>query len=102
MPYIKQFDRDSVDDKIDALVDTIIHRTTVIGTTNDRPGILNYVISRLGSEIYTKHSRKHSRPIKYKDLNEFVGVLGCVQQEFYRRVIAKHEDAACTQNGDVY
>lgn len=33
---------------------------------------------------------------------QILGVLSCVQQEFYRRVVAPYEDQKCRENGDVF
>jgi len=41
-------------------------------------------------------------PPKYKRYNKAMGVLECIKQEFYRRVISKYEDQKIEENGDVY
>lgn len=38
----------------------------------------------------------------YSDYNEVIGVLECMKQEFYRRVVATYEDKKCEENGEVY
>ena len=38
----------------------------------------------------------------YADYNEVMGVLECVKQELYRRVIAPYEDKKEEENGDVF
>lgn len=38
----------------------------------------------------------------YKDYNEVIGVLECVKQELYRRLIAPYEDKKKDENGDVF
>lgn len=38
----------------------------------------------------------------YKALNAAVGVLECVKQELYRRVVVPYEDIKKEENGDVY
>jgi hypothetical protein len=38
----------------------------------------------------------------YADYNEVMGVLECVKQELYRKVISKYEDKKCKLNGDVF
>lgn len=38
----------------------------------------------------------------YSAMNEIIGVLECVKQEFYRRVLIPHEEEKIKQNGDVY
>ncbi len=58
-------------------------------------GELNYNIARLAlaflPEVYG-----------YDDLNEVIGVLECVKQEFYRRVVVPYEDEKKRLNGDVF
>lgn len=39
--------------------------------------------------------------IKYKHINDVLGVLGAVTAEFYRRVAAPYEDLKIRDNGDV-
>ena len=39
---------------------------------------------------------------KYTTFNEVMGVLECVKQEFYRRVIVPHESRMIKENTDVY
>jgi hypothetical protein len=43
-----------------------------------------------------------SKNISYSTLNEVVGVLECVKQELYRRVVSPYEDLKRNTNGDVY
>ena len=38
----------------------------------------------------------------YADYNEVMGVLECVKQEFYRRVITPYENKKRKENGDVF
>lgn len=59
------------------------------------PGELNYCITKLCDQYMSGH-------VDYKLLNEIIGVLECVKQEFYRRVCVPYEDKQMSQNGDVY
>lgn len=59
-------------------------------------GCLNYAITRLVDEVYSRYGTC------YTDLNEAVGVLECVKQEYYRRLAVPYEDEKIEQNGDVY
>jgi hypothetical protein len=88
MPYIKKEQRQIVDLKIHELVE-VIKKT---GTEN-RAGVLNYSISTMIRELYG---------LKYSEVNEAVGMLECVKQEYYRRVAAPYEDVKIKENGDVY
>jgi len=42
------------------------------------------------------------RGIRYATINEVIGVLECVKQEFYRRLAAPYENLKMGENGDVY
>jgi hypothetical protein len=57
---------------------------------------LNYTISRLCDDFITYNS------LNYETLNKVIGVLACVQQELYRRVVAPYEDFKMQENGDVF
>jgi len=83
MPYIKQVNRKPIDKLLNGLLE---YQFTV--------GELNYVITRL---IDT-----HCAERGYQILNDAVGVLECVKQEFYRRRVAPFEDEKCRENGEVY
>jgi hypothetical protein len=87
MPYIVQHLRDELDADIDGLIASL---------KNERPefkdGMMNYVITRLLKGCYEE---------KYESLNRAMGVLSCVEHEFYRRVIAPYEDTKIETNGDV-
>ena len=59
-----------------------------------RAGHLNYLFTSIVYAVYGKEMR-------YADHNEVVGLLSCVQQEFYRRATAPYEDKKITEEGDV-
>jgi len=87
MPYITQEDRPQYDDVLAEL----------IGLLKEKPpesvdGHLNYVVTRVIKEVY---------PLRYYHINKAMGVLECIQHEFYRRVAAPYEDTKIEQNGDV-
>jgi len=85
MPYIVQAEREDFDDPIADILSLI--------DNTKRDGQLNYIISSLVDELYGNN---------YKDLNAAIGMLECVKQELYRRVIAPYEDTKIKENGDVY
>ena len=89
MPYIKQGNRQYLDDGIESLARSI----TALSTVADRAGNLNYTITRLIDQLYD---------LRYAEINEAVGVLECVKQEYYRKVAAKYEDEKAILNGEVY
>jgi hypothetical protein len=88
VPYIEPAIRPAVDTCIEDIA-----RTIQVYGPGFRPGMLNYVVSSLLSKSYS---------LRYADINEAMGVLSCVQQEFYRRVAAGYEDIKAVENGDVY
>lgn len=87
MPYITQEERPQYDEVLGEL----------IGLLKEKPpesvdGHLNYVVTRVIKEVY---------PLRYYHINKAMGVLECIQHEFYRRVAAPYEDTKIEQNGDV-
>ena len=61
-------------------------------------GELNYCITRIMNYYL---GCNHFQP-SYVAYNEVMGVLECVKQEFYRRMVAPYEDKKCEENGDVF
>lgn len=67
------------------------------GDSPKTAGELNFVITdKVMSYV------KAQGLISYATLNEVLGVLEAAKQEFYRRVVAPHEEEKCKENGDVY
>ncbi len=87
MPYIKQRDRESLDD----IIATLVKRISDEGMTQV-DGRLNYTMTKLVDGLYSP---------SYFNFNRAIGVLSCVKQEFYRRIIAPYEDVKIEENGDV-
>ena len=87
MPYIKADQRPDLDEKVSALVAAIEQLPE-----NQRDGAFNYATTRALKQLY---------PLSYFNLNRAMGVLSCIQTEFYRRVVAPYEDTKITENGDV-
>lgn len=79
MPYITQIAR--------ALIDA--------GCDPHFPGDLNYKISKI-LLAYLGGSPN------YAAFNEVMGVLACVSQEIYRRMIAPYENKKANENGDIF
>lgn len=57
-------------------------------------GELNFLITIMCNEFVPENT--------YRNLNEVIGVLECVKQEFYRRVVVPYEEQKRLENGDVY
>jgi len=85
MPYIKKEDREKFDDDIKDLSSKI-----------ETEGELNYVITKLCFNWIKK------KRLCYSVLNSVIGVLTCVIQEFYSRVVAPYEEEKVKENTDVY
>ena len=87
MPYILQGDRPKYDNLINGIVKILQERPI-----ENIDGDLNYIVTRIIKEVY---------PLRYFHINRAMGVLECIQHEFYRRVAAPYEDTKIQQNGDV-
>lgn len=85
MPYIALNQRD----KFEQLIRNIV----CLVDEDVKDGQLNYIVSSLVYSLYDT---------RYKDLNAAIGMLECVKQELYRRVVAPYEDTKIVENGDVY
>ncbi len=59
------------------------------------PGQLNYMIHGLLAKYL------EDRVLSYQAINDIMGVLVCVQAEFYRRLAAPYENQKIAHNGDV-
>ena len=85
MPYIKQNQRAKIDPIIGPIRDWV---------SNDvDEGNLNYIITRI-IQAWPGAT--------YADHNLIIGVLECVKQEYYRRVVVPYEQSKTEANGDVY
>ena len=87
MPYITQEERPQYDEVIAELTRLLKEKPP-----ESVDGHLNYVVTRIIKEVY---------PLRYYHINKAMGVLECIQHEFYRRVAAPYEDTKIEQNGDV-
>jgi hypothetical protein len=59
-------------------------------------GELNYLFTT----FIVAHLKKKGQ--NYANINEVVGALECIKQEFYRRYVIPYEDKKMTENGDAY
>lgn len=80
MPYIKEELRIACD---------------FLNPTPANPGELNFAISSL------IHKYVASKSMSYDTVNAVAGVLSCVEQEFYRTVVAPYENIKAKENGPV-
>ena len=61
------------------------------------PGELNYALTRLVDDYLAEKGG-----LRYRHLNEVVGVMECAKLELYRRLAAPYEDRKIEEAGDVY
>lgn len=92
MPYIKQEKRDVLNPAIEQVV-SALRQLESDDETNNFEGNVNYVFSSIISRSY---------PISYRAINDVLGVLKGVSDEYYRRVAAPYENQKAHDNGDVY
>ena len=91
MPYIQTKDREALEPSL----------TELTCQLNDKPGELNYLITRLVKQFLTVRFCRTGN-IGYTDLNEVYGVLMAAAAEFYRRKVVPYEETKIKENGDVY
>lgn len=94
MPYINKETRKYFDDLVNDLHRAIINVELDHENTNTE-GNLNYIITLLLQKVYNNGTTS------YENINNAIGVLECVKQEFYRRVAVPYEDVKIETNGDV-
>lgn len=88
MPYIDRKSRQALDKEIESLLAKLKSRPP-----DKRDGHLNYCLCRLLQSLY---------PPSYFNYNRMMGVLSCVREELYRRLVAPYEDKKIKENGDVF
>ena len=97
MPYIKQEDRDRFN-KLLTPKDYLYGDICIMDLLSKQittDGELNYVVSKL------LHNLIETRGKNYQHLNNLIGVLECIKQEFYRTIITEYEEIKRKENGDV-
>ncbi len=87
MPYIKPEQRAKYEETLGELIKILRSLPS-----EKVDGELNYIVTQIINEVY---------PVRYFHLNKAIGVLECIKQEFYRRVVASHEDIKIKESGDV-
>lgn len=90
MPYIEHNSRVHLDVVLRPMCDKIINGDSI------GPGDMNYLISQM-CLAYTLRG-----VLSYTKLNDIVGLLECIKQEFYRRKVAPYEENKMHVNGDIY
>jgi len=92
MPYIKQEKREPFDPIIDQLHLELVN-AECDDESNNMEGNLNYIITRLLMKVYSSPS--------YREINDAIGLLECIKQEYYRIRASGYEDQKKYENGDV-
>lgn len=95
MPYITQTKREVLDPDIDRLHHALVD-LEYDDPENNTEGNINYVITRLLMMVYGDKNGT-----RYSQINDALGVLECVKQEFYRKVASPYEDQKEFENGEV-
>ena len=96
MPYIKKDARKELDQNNCYFGHQTARRRPEI------PGELNYVLTQtINTYIRDNLEKSCFAKLNYDALNEVIGVLECVKQEFYRRAIVPYEKDKAFQNGDL-
>ena len=88
IPYIKPEDRIRYDRPIAELI------LALANSAGANPGHLNYIITKLIHEFLPMEP-------KYADLNEVVGVLGCVKASLIETVLFPYEKEKMKENGHI-
>lgn len=88
MPYIHKSRRGELD----------MYLTMIDEVCND-VGMYVYCLTRIALMIC---SPSKWDPMSFRQLNEAVGALESTKLEFYRRMVAPHEDKKRKENGDVF
>jgi hypothetical protein len=92
MPYIAQDKRKLLNQHITAIAE-IIRKSQPIDA--DRNGQMNYTVSQLINLVYGPNWR-------YASINDVVGMISCVHDEFYAKVALPYEKKKEDENGTVY
>ncbi|MEM3823349.1 MAG: hypothetical protein QXH87_00265 [Candidatus Bathyarchaeia archaeon] len=87
MPYIKPEKRPD----LDRIVNQILTHFEKV-EEKDKDGQLNYLFTKTLKSLY--------KP-SYFNFERIMGLLACIQQEFYRRWISPYEDSKMKEHGDI-
>lgn len=90
MPYLEQEDKDKILCSLRSISKDIFDDK--INTV----GQLNFIITTIIHTFIEKNGTN------YTNLNNMIGVLECVKQEYYRRIVSNYEEDKILLNGDIY
>ena len=90
MPYIRQVDREKYAETLDALLNLLD------GVPKEKKyGHINFCVTYLLKYL------TYEKQTTYDDYNSIIGVLECIKQEFYRKLISVYEDVKEKENGGI-
>jgi len=92
MPYITSDYRLELDHEIKAFIDKV-NAINAAHPEQTKDGLLNYSFTKILNYTYPVN--------KYHALNEAVGMLECLKQEYYRKRVGPYEDLKEEDNGVV-
>lgn len=87
LPYIKPEKRP----ELDKIIEQIVRHFEKV-EERDKDGQLNYLFTKTLKSLY--------KP-SYFNYERVIGLLECIQHEFYRRWVSLYEDAKMKENGDI-
>lgn len=87
MPYISESDREALSEYLEPLLERI---------DGLNQGDMNYIITSL---IHTWIVAEGG--LRYKNLNNAIGILECAKLELYRHICGPYEDKKIEDNGDI-
>lgn len=105
MPYIKKEQREQLDETINALA----YALTVMSEHYDRDalkGMVNYSFTKILHSLYNTdfnphNGQKRTLSLSYSNINDAIGILECIKQEFYIDVARPYEEEKKKENGPV-
>lgn len=89
MPYIKEEQRDSLNNAVNEVLYALENKGQPVVA-----GQVNYVLSKIVWELFKDNTN-------YDTANMLVGVLESVKMEFYRRKVVPYEEQKMLENGDL-
>jgi len=87
MPYVKPEKRV----ELNRLVEQILKYFEIV-EDKDRDGQLNYLFTKILKSLYEP---------SYINFERIMGLLTCIQHEFYRRWVSPYEDSKMKKHGDI-
>jgi hypothetical protein len=95
MPYIHRTKREVLDPVIDDLHRSLVE-LQMDDELNNMEGNINYTITRLLMMVYGDKDSTN-----YSQINDAIGVLECVKNEYYHKVASPYEDQKEFDNGSI-